>query len=198
MRRRGRESGTSAKVWMSVFIGLLMVMSVFGIIIGSQSSDIRYGGVKFTQEDSVYKAKIKGREVHFYTLPFESNYLNFSKSDFDIINSSSFIITSFDPAAANESAPAIELARFDMATMMTDKLFLNGVIAPSPGYESLPVIGCPNATASSPAVIFNTSDSAGVVASGNCVYLNGRGADFLRIRDRLIYYYYGVVQNESG
>ena len=46
---------------MRVFLGL-----VFGIIIGSQSGDIRYGKFKFTTTDNnLYQTKINGQKIDY-------------------------------------------------------------------------------------------------------------------------------------
>jgi len=58
------------------------------------------------------------------------------------------------------------------------------------------LITCANATLKTPVIIMNMSDTAGIVDIDNCIYLNARGTEFLRMRDRLLYSYYGVIKDE--
>jgi hypothetical protein len=195
MRRREKESGRAAKIFMSVFLALIMILSVFGIIIGSQSDELKYGKYKFTldQDNNYYTTKISGTQVYFYTLPFDAFQFNISESVVGKLRSAAFIVTSFDPNTANESSQAIEVVRFDFANVLKEKNVFNAVSAESQLYSSLPVLDCNNATQGMPIVMFNISDRAGVVEAGECIYLNGKGSDFLRLRDALLYAYFGVL-----
>ncbi|MBN1793284.1 hypothetical protein JW826_06390 [Candidatus Woesearchaeota archaeon] len=197
MRRREKEkkSEKTKQIVMSSFLALVMILSVFGIIIGSQSSELKYGKYKFERKDNYYTTKIDGKELYFYTLPFDTSYINLSDETVDKIRSSAYLITSFNAGAANESLPAIELVRYDLANLLPEKFIFDGVEEPHPLYEALSVLGCANATLGAPALIFNISDSMSIVDAGDCIYFNGRGADFLRLRDRLLYSYYGVYDD---
>jgi hypothetical protein len=194
MGRRDKDSKTAAKIWMSVFLAFVMVFSVFGIMLNSQSNEIRYGKFKFTVDNdhNYYVMKVNGQQVYFYTLPGETSYLNVSNSTAEGLKSAVFIVTTFDPLTANDSIQAIEVARFDFATLLKDKQVFNAVTRLSDQYSTLPVIGCENATQEQPVIMFNISDIPSLVKSGNCIYLNGRGNDFLRLRDAMLYSYFGV------
>jgi len=91
----------------------------------------------------------------------------------------------------------IDVARFDLSRFLGRSVY-NGVLNTSEEYD-LPVITCANATLKTPVIIFNVSDRAtspSIIDVNNCIYLNARGGDFLRLRDRLLYSYYGVIQDE--
>jgi hypothetical protein len=194
MRRRAKDPGRAGKIWMSVLLAFVMVFSVFGIMLNSQSNEMKYGNFKFTVDsaNNHYLTKINGQQVYFYTLPGETAYYNISNATINGLKSAVFIVTTFDPAVANESTQAIELVRFDFATILKGKVY-NAITEENEQYSSLPVLGCANATSQMPVIYFNISDLPSVVKEGDCIYLNGRGADFLRLRDAILYSYLGVV-----
>jgi glycosyltransferase involved in cell wall biosynthesis len=194
MRRR-EDSGKGLKIGMSIFIAAIMILSVFGAMLNYNPSELRYGKYKFTLDTTYnyYTTKISGKEMYFYTLPLETAYMNVSNATLDKLNNAAFIITTFAPSTANDSIQAIELARFDMANFMKEKQLFNVVSEPYVGYEAFPILTCANATTGVPVVTFNISDIPAIVDDGNCIYLNGRGPDFLRFRDRILYHYVGVI-----
>jgi len=196
-KHRSSDDKSHLKLWMSIFIAATMILSVFGIIIGSSgdTTTVRYNDFKFSQDPQYgfYTTKINGDTVPFYSLPTESVYFNLSDEVMVGLRSSVFIVTTFDPDLANTSLQHIELARFDLAQYMKGKQVYNAVLDSAAGYESLPILSCDNASATMPVVTFNISETRGIVSSGNCIYLNGKGADFLFFRDLILYKYLGVI-----
>ncbi|MBN2141817.1 hypothetical protein JW711_00665 [Candidatus Woesearchaeota archaeon] len=197
-RERAKKGEKTKQILMSVFLAVVMIFSVFGILIGTQSDKLSFGGHDFKVDQNRYTTKIDGKELYFYTLPYEVQYINVSDSAMSKIKNSVYMLAVFNPAAAGESLPAIEIVRFDFVTLLTDKFFYSGVEEPSPLYTTLPTLSCANASAQAPAIIFNVSESSSIVEDGNCIYLNGQGVDFLRFRDRILYDYYGVYEDAEG
>ena len=78
---------------------------------------------------------------------------------------------------------------------VSGKVVYSGVLKSSLEYD-LPILTCTNATLKTPVIIFNMSDNTSIVEIDNCIYLNARGREFLRLRDRLLYSYYGVIEDE--
>lgn len=199
MARRNRDGDgkDSLKFWMSIFIAVIMVSSIAGLaLINSTGEDtLRYNQFKFHKDATYgyYVTKISGQDVNFYTFPTEAAIVNISNATMDKLKSAAFIVTTFDPVTSNQSTQAIELARFDLAKFMAGKSIYNAVLETAPGYEALPILSCDNASASTPVIVFNTSDYASVVDAGNCLYLNGQGLDFLKFRDKILYSYFGVI-----
>jgi hypothetical protein len=192
-RRDKGDSGRKWAVFGSAFIALLFITSIFGVMIGSYSNEIKYGKYKFTQTENGYTTNINGQAMNFYTLPPETAYLNFSNASKAKLFQSPFIVTTFNPNTANTSIAAIEVARFDLANAIGAMKVYNVVSEYSEQYASVPIVTCENATVGAPVIVFNVSDRLGVVDTGSCVYFNGRDLDFLRIRDLLLYSYYGVI-----
>lgn len=196
MARRKSSDGKTAKIVMSVFIALIMILSVFGVIIGSYTSELKYGKQKFTiNEQGQYLTDIDDVQTVFYTLPPDALVLNVSQSAIQRMLDSSLLITTFNPRLANDSLPYIEVSRFDIAAGMKDKFIINSVSEFSSEYAALAIVDCANASVEAPVIFFNSSDTMSVYETGNCVYVNGRGSDFLRFRDRVLYEYYGVIKD---
>ncbi len=196
MARRRSSDGNKSKVIMSALIAILMIMSVFGIVIGSYTTDIKYGGHKFSlNTQGQYETNIDDKNLLFYTLPPEALIINSSQVAIDKILKSSLIVTTFNPRLANESLAYIELARFDIAAAMPEKFIISAVSEFSGDYAALAIVDCANASAEAPVIYFNNSDVASVYENSNCIYVNGKGSDFLKFRDRVLYEHYGVIEN---
>jgi hypothetical protein len=197
MNRWDKKKEKSKQIWMSVIIAGLMVFSVFGVLLSNQTSnELRYGKFKFTQVGNYYVTKISGKEIPFYTLPLEAETINISSIVTNTIKESYFVTLAFDPNSGAENLPVIELARFDLTQYLDGKIVSSAVTNLSSEYASLPLADCTNATLKTPVIIFNISNTAGVVDADSCIYLNGKGRDILRLRDRILYSYYGVIKDE--
>jgi hypothetical protein len=70
------------------------------------------------------------------------------------------------------------------------------VLNASEDYKELSVLSCANATLQTPVLLFNVSDNTSIIDINNCIYLNARGTEFLRLRDRVLYSYYGVINDK--
>ncbi|MFH0869670.1 MAG: hypothetical protein V1866_01270 [archaeon] len=193
MSRWERKKEKNKQIWMSLIIAGLMVFSVFGVIIGTQSNELRYGKFKFKQDNNQYLLTVDGKEMPFYTLPYESEYINVSDITVNRLKEAYFISLTFNPNKDVDNLPLIELARFDFAQYMGGKVIVSGVLESSETYANLPLIDCSNATLKTPVVVFNISDKTSVVEVDNCIFLNARGTEFIRLRDRILYAYHGVI-----
>jgi hypothetical protein len=196
MGRKERKQDKAKQVWMSVLIAFLMIFSVFGVIIGSQDNSMKYGKFKFSQAQNGYVTKINGKDVPFYSLPSQSSFINVSSDVKNLLNGSYFIVVSFDPLAAKESLSAVEVARFDFSQYFEGKLVYNAVTNNTGEYSEQPVITCANATAQTPVIYFNFSDTPGIINVDNCIFINAKGSDVLVMRDRLLFSYFGVILDE--
>jgi hypothetical protein len=193
MGKRERKSEKAKQVILSVVIALVMIMSTFGIIIGSQNNELRYGKYKFEVGNNQYATKINGKEMVFYSLPGQDEYINLSSIIINKLKEAYFISLTFNPNDKN-NAQVLDLIRYDFSQTL-GKTVINGVINTSADYKDLPVITCENATLQTPVLLFNVSDNTSIIDINNCIYLNAKGSEFLRLRDRLLYGYYGVMKN---
>jgi len=193
MGRRERKLEKRKQIWMAAILVFLMVASGFGVIIGSRASEMRYGDYKFQTVDNRYVTNINGQEIPFYFLPSQIENLNLSSAVTNKLREAFFMMISFNPEDT-ANLQVIEVARFDLSIHL-GKMVYNGVLKEAIDYE-LPIITCENATLQTPVIVFNVSDKTSIDDVDNCIYLNARGTDFLALRDRLLYSYYGVIEDE--
>jgi hypothetical protein len=194
MGRRERKSEKAKQIVMGVVIALIMILSTFGIIIGSQSNELRYGKFKFQISNNQYVTKINGKEMNFYFLPVQTEYINLSSVVTNKLKEAYMVMMTFNPNDQS-NLPVIELVRFDFSQLL-GKVVFSGVLNASEDYKELPVLSCANATLQTPVLLFNVSDNTSIIDINNCIYLNARGTEFLRLRDRVLYSYYGVINDK--
>ncbi|MBW2990386.1 hypothetical protein KY348_01635 [Candidatus Woesearchaeota archaeon] len=196
MGRRERKVEKRKQILMASILVFLMVASGFGVIVGSRTSEMKYGKYKFQIINNKYVTEINGNDMPFYFLPSQVDYINLSSTITNKLKEAFLIMLTFNPDDKN-NIQFIEVTRFDLSTYF-GKVVYNGVFFESDEYE-LPVLTCANATIKTPVIIFNTTEiinTPSIVEENNCIYLNARGTDFLRLRDRMLYSYHGVIQDE--
>nr|MCK4929786.1 hypothetical protein [Nanoarchaeota archaeon] len=193
MGRRERRIDKRKQFWMAAILVFLMVASGFGVIVGSRTSEMKYGKFKFFIQDNRYWTKINDNEMPFYFLPQQVEYINLSSIITNKLREAYLVMITFNPEEET-NLQVIEITRFDLSQLL-GKVVYNGVLASSLEYD-LPILNCANATLKTPVIIFNMSDNTSIVEIDNCIYLNARGREFLRLRDRLLYSYYGVIEDE--
>ena len=192
MGKHERKNDKRKQIILSIVLSAVMIFSVFGVMIGSfTNNEMSYYGHKFEIKGNKYVTKINGNEIEFDYLPQMTESINLSNDTATKIKSSYVLMITFDPSQES-NLPVMELVRFDLEQKL-DKIVLSGVMSSSEQYQNFSIITCENATQQSPVIILNMSDNTSITDAGNCIYLNGRGSEFLRLRDRVLYSYYGVI-----
>ncbi|MBN2052930.1 hypothetical protein JW756_05475 [Candidatus Woesearchaeota archaeon] len=194
MGRRERASDKKKQILISVILAAIMIFSAFGVMLGTVGNEMRYGKYKFEIQGNVYVTKINGQQMAFYSLPKQIEGINLSSVITNKLKEAYMITITFNPYDTN-NIQLMEMVRFDLSQLL-GKVVYNGVLNASEQYPDLPVLTCANATLKTPVIVLNMSDNTSIVDVDNCIYLNARGQDFLILRDRLLYSYYGVIQNE--
>ena len=191
---RERKQEKRKKVWIGVFMALLMIFSGFGIYLGSVTDpeqDFEYNEHSFKAEEGRYIVKVNNFEVPFYNLPYDIEDINLSSEATALIKNAWVPQIVFDPE--QESLEYIELTRFDWSTWW-GKPILSGVVKESTDYPTLPVLSCANATPNGPVIYLNSTPDFTYHLEGNCLILNALGADFLRWRDRVLYTHLRILK----
>ena len=207
MGRLERKKEKRKKFWTNVFLVAVFVLIVVGMTLGGLgniggNSELKYGKQKFFINNKYpnerYVTQINKIEIPFTFLPQETEYINLSSVVTNKIRESFFIMTTYDPNTGSLQDIArvnLYFSTFLLNEKDANKVVLRGVIDENV-QSTLPVITCANATLQTPVLVFNVSDRTGIVDEGSCIYLNARGSEFIRLRDRLTYAYYGVIQDE--
>jgi hypothetical protein len=195
MGKRERQSDKKKQVWISVALSLLMILSAFGVLLGSFTSGdtTSYGKYNFEYKNNQFYTKINGKEMPFYFPPQQTDYINLSSSVANKLKESYFIMITFNPKET-ANLNIMELVRFELS-QYPGKLAYSGVLNLSEQYPDLNILDCSNATLLTPVIVLNISDNTSIVDIDNCIYMNGRGTELLRLRDRLLYSYFGVIND---
>jgi hypothetical protein len=192
MGKRERKNDKRKQIILSIVLSAVMIFSVFGVMIGSfTNNEMSYKGHRFEIKGNKYVTKINGNEMEFDYLPQITESINLSNDTATKIKSAYVLMITFDPSQES-NLPVMELVRFDLSQKL-GKIVLSGVMSNSEQYQNFSIITCENATQQSPVIVLNMSDNTSIIDAGNCIYLNARGSEFLRLRDRILYSYYGVI-----
>ena len=110
---RERKNEKRKQIWMGVLMAALMIFSAFGVYLGSvsQTDSIDYKGHKFKFVEGKYLTKWENKEVPFYNLPQDLEFMNLSEEARVLIQKAWVTQIVFDPAQGG--LEYIELTRFD-------------------------------------------------------------------------------------
>ncbi|MEM4261290.1 MAG: hypothetical protein QXG00_08655 [Candidatus Woesearchaeota archaeon] len=185
-------------IFITIFISLIMILSIFAIIIGNdRNTNNKYNNFKFNigyfPDTTIpyYETRINKQNILFYNFPTEVENINISQNIINLLKDSQFIITTFDPRQNTTDLQNIDLITFDLQKYL-EKPIVRAVITEDKQY-SLPVIDCSNATLVTPVLYFRINLETKITQEGYCVVINAERNDLGRIRDILLYRYYGVI-----
>lgn len=183
----------------SIFmIALLLFSSVaYYYDTASSGSQSKFNGFEFTPKTyddtrGVWVTTIDGEEIEFQSLPPQVTSIPYDASITPLLANAQYIGITADPAVDLDNAPAIGYVRLQL--YLAWKKTFNGQIAPQEG-TVLPVFGCANATAGVPVIFFNVSNETAIRREGDCVIVTGEQRGLLEAKDRLIFEYFGMLNN---
>jgi len=173
-----------------------MILSTLGFIYGGNTDtntlkyELNNRTYLFGKQYNVYYLNIDNQKVFFYNLPDEINF-NLDTQLAGRIKDSRMMYLTFDPE--EKDLNYIDLVRFSLTDDLAKfEIFLvSGVTKETKLYE-LPVIDCVNATEYTPVIKFENSNTTEIDLNENCIIMKGKGLDFIKFRDLLLYKLYGV------
>lgn len=179
------------KFWIGAILVFLMAFSMLGVFTNSGGKQKwEYNGFKFTQEESFYVTKINGEKMGFNFLPQTLQSINITGDLKSKIISPTIFIT-FDPDSSPQNLRYMDTIRNDLQATL-DSVVVSAKTKESDNYV-LPIITCENATQFVPVMYFNVSNTTSVVETNGCIVLNGQTVEFFKLRDLVVYTYYGVM-----
>jgi hypothetical protein len=179
---------------MTVFIVVLMVGSVIGYMFGRDGEEsFDYNGYKFFRRGNKYILKVDRTELGFDYFPFSVVDINIST---EILNKFSNKIE-IDSTYDNNSKwkEGIAVAQYDLERYLNKvgAFFVRGLTTENE--YGMPIIVCENATIIIPVIYFKESNQTNVWVDKECIIIEAKNdADFMRIKDRLIYGLLGVIK----
>lgn len=193
--KRSSKRERNRNIFISIIIAGILISSVLAFIYGGDMDEnefeynINDKTYTFGKSFNKYYLDINNDRIFFYNLPDQIDINLSSDISERIINSQMFYIT-FNPE--EEELSHIDLARFELSNefFKNNIYIVNAVTVNSTDYE-LPVIDCENATMFVPVIKLVIGDK-NLTVDNNCVIFQGKGLDFVKFRDLLIYKLYEV------
>jgi ABC-type glycerol-3-phosphate transport system permease component len=193
-REKRRQKTT--QIIIGIFIAALMVLSVFGIILGNSSGTtgadvIAEQGYDFalvgTQTGQYWQTELGGIERQFFYLPSQVTSVPASFNQASLQEATLYL--AFDPAETN--LEVIDYARYTFANDLSayGQTALSGMTQPSAAY-AFPIINCSSTT--TPVILFRIGNETSIGQEEYCVVVQGTDQSaLLTAFERLRYLYYG-------
>lgn len=192
----GKAKGMSKQMLMTLVIGGLMVLSIFGIIFSGYNSGrekVSYNGYEFRQTNEGWSTKIGEQEVQFNYLPESLSEIEIDNSVTELISNSKVIYVTFNPNS--KKVQALELMRFEFGNSLSTlfgKFVMNGVTEKHEKY-SQPIVNCMNATAMIPVVKLVESNETKARAEEGCLILEVDEYSAIALEERIVYDLLGIL-----
>ena len=192
---RKDRSKRTAKI-MVFFMAFIMIGSVFGVIFfgyNQQENKVKYNNAVFVEKEGLWSAKINNKEAVFNYLPTDVTDVDIESAVLDRISD----IIEIDPTSEvnNSFKEYIALAQHQMTLTLNNFNIYVRVGFTTENEFNMPIVTCKDATSNVPVVYFIESNQTKVYLENNCIIAEGKdGFDFLRIKDRLLYSIFGILE----
>jgi hypothetical protein len=179
-----------AKLWVSLFIVFIMVMSTAGFVLnfaGNQERTVKYNGVTFKVGSQGVSTKINGQQVWFNYLPQEVEEISTEAAAVQRAKSTLMLYMTSDRNSS--AADYIAQAEFGFAQIVEAQLGIYAAAGFTEQTETAaPVVTCANATVYVPVIHFKESNETRIGIKDNCIIAEAATAsEFLALKDRLLY-----------
>ena len=195
MREQMGEQQSRKKLILPIFLGLIMVMSIFGFIIGQSTQDNQqvpdggktFGGHVFQRVNAGWVTTIDGREVIFRYLPDELSDIDISSIPSDALKKPK-IYLSRDP---RQSYGLAERDIYHDLKPVTNLQLACGI--DSEECKNVPLKTCKDADAMTAVILFALSEGPSIAFENNCVSISGDAVHITKVMDKLLYSYFGIA-----
>ena len=195
LKRIEKRKQRRNRLLMGGVLVFLMIFGMMGIFTNnSAQGDYNYGEYNFRWDGQFFSTKIDGTKTNFYFLPQNILHVNTTPALKEKIHAHALYLT-FDPESESNNLIFIDIIRDNLFNKL-DSIVVNAMTKESNVY-TLPIITCDNATEYVPVFYFNIANETSIVKDGNCIVLNSQLNDFLKIRDIILYTYYGVLDEQE-
>lgn len=180
-----------------VFIVFIMIGTSFSFIFfgfSPQSEVAKYNGIKFSKNPSqnIWIAKINGRNAAFSFLPGEVQNIRMQEGTAAKLKNKFEIDVTYDLNSTYREAIALSQHQMGL-TLNAYNIYVRKGFTANNSF-SLPIITCSNSTANVPVIYFRHGNSTGIHENGCIIAEASSNADFIRVKDRLLYGILGVLQ----
>lgn len=186
----------SGKVWVSILIIAIMVLSTAGFLLGrgGESSSLSFNKHTFTKESNGYYTNLNGKNVRFDFFPAEINETFADKGAIDRIKNTKMIYMTSN--FSGKYAQTEEEIKYELSIRLAKEfsIYATSGFTTNTSYKTM-TVSCANATQFTPVVDFREGNSTGIRLEGNCVVVEGNSASgFIALKDRLLYGMYGIME----
>ena len=192
-----------------IIYGVFIVIVIFLILafgpkfLHKESEDnYNYHGFEFVKANNMYQTQIQlqGQEENLYTLEFR--YGPRELEDVPIIGEPNYFLrpdalyVAFD--ATDEDLSTLGVASADiqmnLARVLRKKLVAACTNNKSADCVGIPIKNCTNTL--SPVIIVRHDPMVSVEQNGSCLIVQGPGLNVTKAANRLVYYFYGIMDKE--
>ncbi|MFH1669081.1 MAG: hypothetical protein ABIA62_04085, partial [Candidatus Woesearchaeota archaeon] len=162
-----------------------------------ETSD-EYDGHDFKRTQLGWYTEINDQRVEFTYLPQDLEALDMGQDVIDRVKNSKVLYLTFDPNS--KIVQSLELARFELAKSLAMNFgiqTLPGILNESAQYD-LPIVGCKNATAAMPVLMFIEAERTNAYVSDNCIIIETDDYSAVAMKDRLMYGLLGIIKQNSN
>ena len=186
----------SGKVWVSILIIAIMVLSTAGFLIGGrgQSGSLSYNKHTFTKEPNGYYTNLNGKNVRFDFFPAEINETFADKGAIDRIKNTKMIYMTSN--FSGKYAQTTEEIKYELSMRLAREfgIYAASGFTTNTSYKTM-TVSCSNATQFAPVVDFKEGNNTGIRLEGNCVVVEGNSnSGFIALKDRLLYGMHGIME----
>ena len=191
-----KEKTNRAAKYMVIFMAAIMVLSVFGVVFFgyNQSPDkVKYNGIPFTRKGSQWSATINSKEAFFDYFPAEVENINISRDIISRLSNKAEIDATYSYNATFAEDMALAVYGLSQALALHFNTYVRAGFTEKTIYKA-PIITCANSTAFVPVIYFKSSNETSIYTQDSCIIIeSGKGTDFIRIKDRLLYALFGII-----
>lgn len=186
-----------AKIWMSVIIAGLMILSVIGFVLvdtGSSDYKHKFGDYTFYRTQQGWRSKINGQDLFFNFLPDSVSQIPLDEITKTVLTSTPIIAVSYDPN--DHSAQSMGQLQYYLEQLLNPlgKVFVQRGLINATAYPALSEISCHNASKSMPVIVFEHQNLTQVISDDFCIRAQvASGQDLFMITDRILYVILGVL-----
>ena len=191
MKKKEKSKGK----FFSIFIVVIMSLSIIGFLIGGMGSEqkLKYNDITFTRRGNEWFILFNNRQLAFDYFPEQVEDINISQEIINKLNTLE-IDTTYD--ANNSFAEGIALSQYKFQQNLgaiTNIYVRQGLT--SNNTFNLPIITCDNATDFVPIIYFKQSNETKVYSENSCIIVEADSEiGFLRAKDRLLYGYLKIIE----
>lgn len=183
------------KTWMSIFIAIIMILSVIGFAFTFTEPPARleYNGIAFAHTTQGLQAKINGTKLTFYHFPGQLEDIAFDEGAKAALEDTRVIWLSYDPNDVYATEIADVLYYMEQTLDTVGDVYVQRGLVNSTDY-GLSEITCANATVTVPVLVMQSSNETGVTHVNGCITaVAASGQEVYQVGDRLLYQAFGVM-----